>query len=229
MTISRRSSQKMLNFLCSSVGALAINPTGKLNPESRPALRPAAAVLGTITTTLPPAFAEVVDNPYAPSAVQQSGGGDDVIGNIMGFVVGGAINVAFVGLLLFILKFAFDAVSSTDFSAVTVTPEEGAVDTPKTPINLKKIGDAFFDDSGTGAVTEPAEKKEGKRNNMMGAVRGPLQLTAAALCSRPAPIISARSLCLVYQGGRELAPWMKIDQNRIEKAKQAREKDQKNR
>jgi hypothetical protein len=33
----------------------------------------------------------------------------------------------------------------------------------------------------------------------------------------------------VYQGGRELAPWMKIDQNRIEKAKQAREKDQKNR
>lgn len=220
----------MLNFLCSSVGALAINPTGKLNPESRPALRPAAAVLGTITTTLPPAFAEVVDNPYAPSAVQQSGGGDDVIGNIMGFVVGGAINVAFVGLLLFILKFAFDAVSSTDFSAVTVTPEEGAeVDTPKTPINLKKIGDAFFDDSGTGAVTEPAEKKEGKRNNMMGAVRGPLQLTAAALCSRPAPIISARSLCLVYQGGRELAPWMKIDQNRIEKAKQAREKDQKNR
>ena len=222
----------MLSMSFWLVGALALNPTGKLvGPESRPALRPAAAVLGAITTTLPPAFAEVVDNPYAPSAVQQSGGGDDVIGNIMGFVVGGAINVAFVGLLLFILKFAFDAVSSTDFSAVTVTPEEGAeVDmTPKTPINLKKIGDAFFDDSGTGAVTEPAEKKEGKRNNMIGAVRGPLQLTAAALCSRPAPIISARSLCLVYQGGRELAPWMKIDQNRIEKAKQAREKDQKNR
>jgi hypothetical protein len=186
----------MLSTLCSTVGALAINPTGKfVVPESRPALRPAAAVLGAITTTLPPAFAEVVDNPYAPSAVQQSGGGDDVIGNIMGFVVGGAINVAFVGLLLFILKFAFDAVSSTDFSAVTVTPEEGAVDTPKTPINLKKIGDAFFDDSGTGAVTEPAEKKEGKRNNMMGAVRGPLQLTAAALCSRVPHQSSQRVLC----------------------------------
>jgi hypothetical protein len=195
MTISRRI-QKMLSTLCSTVGALAINPTGKfVVPESRPALRPAAAVLGAITTTLPPAFAEVVDNPYAPSAVQQSGGGDDVIGNIMGFVVGGAINVAFVGLLLFILKFAFDAVSSTDFSAVTVTPEEGAVDTPKTPINLKKIGDAFFDDSGTGAVTEPAEKKEGKRNNMMGAVRGPLQLTAAALCSRVPHQSSQRVLC----------------------------------
>jgi hypothetical protein len=195
MTISHRI-QKMLSTLCSTVGALAINPTGKfVVPESRPALRPAAAVLGAITTTLPPAFAEVVDNPYAPSAVQQSGGGDDVIGNIMGFVVGGAINVAFVGLLLFILKFAFDAVSSTDFSAVTVTPEEGAVDTPKTPINLKKIGDAFFDDSGTGAVTEPAEKKEGKRNNMMGAVRGPLQLTAAALCSRVPHQSSQRVLC----------------------------------
>ena len=195
MTISCRI-QTMLISLCSTMGALAINPTGKfVVPESRPALRPAAAVLGAITTTLPPAFAEVVDNPYAPSAVQQSGGGDDVIGNIMGFVVGGAINVAFVGLLLFILKFAFDAVSSTDFSAVTVTPEEGAVDTPKTPINLKKIGDAFFDDSGTGAVTEPAEKKEGKRNNMMGAVRGPLQLTAAALCSRVPHQSSQRVLC----------------------------------
>lgn len=186
-----RRSSKISHLLSMSfwlVGALALNPTGKLvGPESRPALRPAAAVLGAITTTLPPAFAEVVDNPYAPSAVQQSGGGDDIIGNIIGFVVGGAINIAFVGLLLFILKFAFDAVSSTDFSAVTMTPEEGAeVDaTPKTPINLKKIGDAFFDDSGTGAVTEPAEKKEGKRNNMMGAVRGPLQLTAAANCPRP--------------------------------------------
>ncbi len=227
----------MLAAACAAA-MLALHPSGKpVAPESRPALRPVAAAL-TGVVGAPPAFAEIVDNPYARSAVVQQDSGSDFIGNIVGFVFNSALNLAFVGLLLFSLKFLYDSVQATDFTPVTRLADEEDDDERKAPTNLSQVGDALFDDSGTGAVTGPAEQKKGKRNNMAGVVRR-TRCCAASLaftCPSASPHRRThRSFSLqahthamptiMSQGGREFAPWMKIDQNRIEQAKKAREQE----
>lgn len=181
------------------VGALGLaHDVSKLSSRA-PALALGARPLGigaaSLTTTVAmPATAAVVDNPYASGAAtfSQNSGGFDLVGSIVNL----GLSAAVAGLVLFIIKFAFDALTtmaSTPAQARFAEDYEDEDDERAPPKDLSQVGDSMYDDSGTGAYTGPVNP--GQKRNIMKS-----------------------------EGGREFAPWMQIDQNRIAQAKAERQK-----
>ena len=153
-------------------------------PVPLPSLRSTFLGAGASLASAHAAFADaVVENPYAKGA-QEVASSDDGF-DLVGTIVNGGLTLAVLGLVFFIISFAFQA-----FSTMASTPNQARFeededdDGPRVPEKLSAIGENLFDDSGSGAYTGPITPGKGKRDNMKGA------------------------------GGREFAPWMQVSARR---------------
>lgn len=183
----------MLNLL-SSGAMLALNPTSRI-PGRIISGSPALAVSSAALTTTSAAYADVVDNPYARSAAGSSSGGGDFIGDLIGNLGNGALTIVSLGLLLYILSVAFEALTAVASGASSaITDGVDVEDDDRAPPQDLIVQDgALYDDSGTGSVTD-----------------GPLSKKAKEALRKKS-----------FTG--DFAPWMTIDPKKIEQAKKERE------
>ena len=169
---------------------LALTPAVKVGPAIK-VLRPAATALGAFTAPAATALGVFTAAPIAAHAdsieeiaarsnaaalaAQQTSSGGNFVGDAFGFLGGAAFNLVFAGLVLFLLKFGFDAVVQVFTEPPMprgIVDDDDDDDGPKVPQNLQVTADGMFDDSGTGAVTT-AVKKGGKKDIMKSEVHAP--------------------------------------------------------